>query len=711
MAIFTDRFVEKPISQDQFHRSLPQKATYIDTYLNQCLAHPVTDFTLEEQFQSVIDHYFYLLQGSPKFSLKDFIRDYVPQEHVRTLLEKLSWKLRLGDWDFNYLSEKPTPRLEGFAFQTLAEILPPQALEDVLSRLNGAQRLALAQFCYANYREGSFFILASLEERANGHEKELYLKLRLYVFDRKKFAELDASKPLPELINVLQKHVEKQIDRLMPNLEKTGLTREEIEDFVSIFGFDDFLVLIKEDFHLIEMMPIADIKQESFFYNKEDYEDALRGQIGRIKAHCEAAKKPEIYAAGLKLVTWALPTAGKRLAKMAWIPSVAQGLKSMIDYLNKKGVAVSPQEHPLIVFDQSPPDIFQENREFIKTVEQKTGIPIVHLSRQQVVAIAEKIGVKEMVVTTKDGVWGYGGARNSIYCIASIIKELKGQNRWDQWEQVPPDELKSLFKHLVLEDRAIVFMGDDDTEVPAANLFEEALISHENQSNNFKKVCLSIGRDTTPQAPPGKYADDRVPLDLAALCVPWKTTLLINGMNGNLSKPRFCLTLPYGAEENTGVSQEPIKHALMHPHMHLAGNRAPEGVLPTKPYSGITQKLRQVVPYVYGNYEAGYLKNVIPWDREKFYTFGEALSHACSPYTQSALQTSFWSTFAEHWKLQPVHYTQSMQETVFDVFRKNVRIQLMQDESPTRQKEVEEFQQFQAQFQTLKRDLEIAQEL
>ncbi len=575
--------------------------------------------------------------------------------------------------------------------QRLAEIASPATLKRALSELTIPETVQLIYHLFRHYREGSYIILSTLKTLYPPTHPlhKLTHGLRSYYYDSQQQIPLDLINMLAfqEVFSRKQTEVCFQLFRKLVNMiiespviiaqmlgrdleqaeqRKQVLQRRfgyapsltEFETFTRVFGLynglpffwqgeqqpetslHDKLQLLNDLFSRPEAL--SDIPQAEMF--------SFLSFVLNILLHVETlSQKPEKYDKGLHSLSFAIPTQNKRLEELPALPSLLDGLKAITSSL---------QQIPLFIYDQSNPQIFSKNQRTIKKLSLEYNCPILHLSLSDILALAKIIGVERLVNTTGTGKLGFGGARNCIFLLTPVLKQLflKGHHTVDAMLSAKPQLLKDLFQTHVLGNTQnagdTIFMLDDDMEIPHSNLFCHAFFAQESSQRYTSAAGTSIGRATKfniSYVPLQKFLDDP---KIVFASTQWSTQIASAGMSEYITKPMICLNLPFGSEEKhlRGVMEW---NPLLHPSLHLAGSRYPTQSLPTRPWHGLEGYLREYIPYsIHIAMTLSLLdprnqqsRCVLPWNLKEqptpFTSLKDVCQHIGSPQQQHEMQSRF----------------------------------------------------------------------
>lgn len=321
----------------------------------------------------------------------------------------------------------------------------------------------------------------------------------------------------------------------------------------------------------------------------------------------------EQYEEGVKRIAYCIPTCGRDLAKMPIVQSLLDGFKK------------AKLSGSIYIFDQSDEKQYQKNSAYIK----KTKGNIVHLSKEQLIALAKKHGYYDLIVTGAKGRFGYAGARNAIFLLAPILHRSKD---------------------------TLIMMCDDDLFIPASNILSDALFSHLHKGQYYSRFGCIVGRTTTEVY---VSIDPKVCLTEANRILSqcrWSSVTTPHYMSSMLTCPKLCLNIPLGQEENHFLALQSFDFDFRKPALHLAGFRYPKNVFPTNRYSGLTDHLYGLNSYVLGLMLVEELLDpcnisnrcALVWNLEQkpCTSFEEALQLILKPSTVKAMQEQFWKNFS-----------------------------------------------------------------
>lgn len=613
--------VEHCFRERGFKISRQKKAVLI---LSVLFSRLVRDFSFEE-----------FLQLLPKKEQKDFLTDLLYHiYYINLTLENLVSKERL----FFYL------------FQTFAIRAREKSLAAIFSSLNLSEKIRCLGFLLERFDEGSFRIMqVCAKDRAPEIKAWPELILRSLI-DKKEFSEWALSQEsitkdeLELILKTIHKEIDQKAAKICQILQSIGkrVTFEEVKRTVLLFGL--FNHQVPREAKFLHEYRGLDEKLEQALGNLDKpgvqaFIDSLVEQITTLTAN------PEHYLEGLKLITFAMPTAGKQLERLFWLPSVAQALNQL----------KPKQRVPIFIFDQSEPKLFKKNSRYLKKFRQQD---VYQLDTPQIVAIAEKIGCLELLVTDKQERFGYGGARNAIFLIAPLLKyyydKVGSEALFEHLHSLALFELQKDFREVVLEEKrgpVVIHMGDDDIYIPTSTVFCDALFAYKHASEYFMKVGWVSGRRTTWTLSSFdlEYVLNRSPEIL--LQHRWDDSPCFHGMAGLLTKPKLCLNLPYGHEEGSLQAMEIYSYAFRLPSLHLSGYRFPKLKLPTNRFAGLAELLREHYHYLFslllvmdlvdpGNI---FKRSALPWNEHApFKSLSEAINYMQLAATKEEMQRRFF---------------------------------------------------------------------
>ena len=255
---------------------------------------------------------------------------------------------------------------------------------------------------------------------------------------------------------------------------------------------------------------------------------------------------------------------------------------------------------------------------------------------------------------------GYGGARNAIFFLAPILREAyrRGKRTLQQISKTPNSWLLNIRNRTVLGkansfpqeiSEATLCMGDDDMNIPVSNVFSDALFASRFKDKYFTLRYYFYGRRTD------QFTSD-VGLEvflnhpyIAYRYTRWSPFAVLGGLNGSLTKPKFCLNFPFPCEEQHFHSLELLGELFRLPWIHLGGTRYPTDRIPTKTFIGLKEHLAFYVPYIFENMFVQWLMypekqqpEILPWNdsQKKFSSLYEVFADAIKQ--KEHMEKNFW---------------------------------------------------------------------
>jgi len=664
-------------------------------------------FNRQQQALSILTAFW---EAFSKFDFNFFLESkHLSQADARKFMAFLLRCLYFEDIDFVRLHQYPSA-LHDFLFQLLAETTGTRVLQRAIKGLEETELIPLIYSCCSNYREGSYTILSRIENLKNAQISSLLRGLERKYFDLELFSTFLKKNPRPtfaslapliDLLGTNAKHqaaalhlsfkplVEAIIDSpvkvfdflekekgsfsthseegrayaqsIKENLknrfefyfEKT-LTPEHFEAFFKLFGLYNHqppLKLAGNCFNhsLLEKIEAVRALFESpmsLTHTSQDELNDIYAFIYKIlrEMHCYHFQAHK-YQQGLESVTFAMPTSNKELEKLPWLPSLLKGLNTLKAHIKKKDL----KDYPIYIFDQSGEKIFSKNRRFIERLNKKYKSSILHISREKALLLSGKLGIEDLIAASPSNSFGFGGARNCVYFLAPLLRTA-GKNI-EEILLLSQKELQNLFSASLSADAAI-HMGDDDIQIPEAGIFDDVLFAIEHQHAYFIRRTYVCGRTATEINPSIDLAEFlRNPAGLYNM-TRWDSHAKINDMMGLLSKPKFCLNLPFGHEERDMAAMGDYQDFFRKAIVHLAGRRFPQEKIPVDPFDGLQESFIKTMNYVFqigmvqSLIDPTNMKNrcVLPWNypRTRFSSFKEALAFAGSHESKEEMQKRFW---------------------------------------------------------------------
>ena len=290
--------------------------------------------------------------------------------------------------------------------------------------------------------------------------------------------------------------------------------------------------------------------------------------------------------------------------------------------------------------------------------------------------LAEKLGLKKLIVTSKEDFFGYGGARNCQYLLTGVIRAAfdHGNKSVGQITQMQKEPLLLFFQESVLGGVVnnpfgdAIFMLDDDMLMPEANIFSAFLFASMNAGEHLGCSGLQYGRGS-------KYnlyfwgLDQFLQFPETTHMFPkWLDYLTGAGLSEQLTRPKVCLNLPQGNEEAHYLSLSK-GHFLLQPSFHLCGSRYPNQEIPTHFFVGLAAYIDASISFVMPLFLIDYFidplsrndASVLPWNVEnlssRFTSLRQGLMFISSK--RQELEMRFWKNLREfflekHEKFGPI---------------------------------------------------------
>lgn len=393
-----------------------------------------------------------------------------------------------------------------------------------------------------------------------------------------------------------------------------------------------------------------------------------------IVGHLEAMfQKPSKYKKALKIMTCAMPTKGKSLEFQSSLPSMLDGLQDVVEYLKRTlKHKVSISDVPIYVYDQSDKALFNKNQAYIETLNQYYKSSVVHVSQKDALALAKKIGIERFLNTTGTGAFGYGGTRNCVFLLTPVFRHAfdQGKRFISEVLNMEDDALKTLFQEFVCGSTLLkrkhfdaIFMCDDDMEIPECNLFSHLLYAEQSKHHYTAIQGYHYGRDSK--------TIHFLSLDTLlnnpchnSMFIKWLETPIGAAMSEYISKARFCLNLPFGAEEGHLILSYDTS-ALLQPSIHLSGTRYPDKQIPTHFFVGIESSLQKFLPYAFHVKMVQDLVDplnkhnscVLPWNdaalAQSFHCLNDVLMFIAKGTSKKEMQNRFWNNVCDLFSPEP----------------------------------------------------------
>jgi hypothetical protein len=410
--------------------------------------------------------------------------------------------------------------------------------------------------------------------------------------------------PIPDEI----RQAEDQLKNLFDKHRNQKYTISEMNEFFKLFGlrgyFLDTPATGNSPLSLLETLKISlETFQTPFLAGNEDRHLIMQFILSLSRQLYAYHREPIQYFHGLNRLVYALPTRGKQFQEMPWLPSILAGLTALITHLNQQKVTDNALvNYPIVLFDQAPSSTFAENKSYIQQLAIRYKASIWHLSMGQIRKLAKKLGIAHWIRQHKGRTIGYAGGRNCCLFLAPVIfaAAKEGKNDFNALMEMPTEKLLSLFDASVLgkgENDISIHLGEDDVYIPPCNIFVDTLFVHSFHHLYFARPVYMTGRATHKlsttvdgasllQDPSSLYSSQK-----------WGVKPTSGVMKGMVTKPRFCLPLPFGGEEVHSIPTHYFANHFHQPVIHFAGTRFPSHLFPTSPLDGILKYLKTYIPY------------------------------------------------------------------------------------------------------------------
>ena len=322
----------------------------------------------------------------------------------------------------------------------------------------------------------------------------------------------------------------------------------------------------------------------------------------QVELPLQALQNPLLYKEALDQIIWSLPTKGKDLSKLAWLPTTLEGLKSVATEIQKV-TSCSLKEFPILIFDQSDPNLFEKNEQYIQQLAKKWDATILHLSKEQILDLASKLNITPLIDTTGRGQFGYGGARNAVFFLSPLIHHAL-KRKMSDLHLLDRSTLREWFEQSTLEkncsDKHLSFIaiGDDDMSMPPSYFFSAPLLAKAHEQEDFLIKIPFIGRQTTHYLPEVRSLKCVLDDPHLAYQTGWSEKEEIHPIAGSISPPRFTLNLPFGGEENFDFNHKVVFDGLTLPMVHFAYTRFPSSHAPSSALDEIDERLKTFLPHI-----------------------------------------------------------------------------------------------------------------
>ncbi len=660
-----------------------------------------------------------------EFFFRYHLSDIVINRFVSYLLYEMYYRS-----DFFFLIDKGYPQeyLEYQSLILIAEAVEESKFSRCLEGLPDRTKLLLLSHCCRYMREGAWTILNLLEAK---HKQDpdwnrLITGLRTKYYDAKFLTNQIHSTPSIEGINSilesLEHHAEseiREIQKLLPavkdliitlpfrkwvildivetdegeRLRKQKIAEQsqsnmanrfpsfqdntyelgELKSFFRLFGLYGFYVDIPKKVDLPTSLKkllkkMIEILQDPLEV-KVNEEFAISLFIFNILQQLYSyLRNPIEYGLGIKKIVYALATRGEQFSHLPWFPSVLKGLKTLCEYLQRRGIdIVSLKDIPIIIFDQAEPQQFATNRIFIRRKIYEYGATVWHLSKEQTLRLAKKMGISDWIQLSPDRKsFGYASSRNCVFLLAPVIYAAfqKGARSIEDLLKMTDEKLQELYDQYVLgknhHQDVIISPGEDDLAIPSSHFFCDAIFAEKNQHAYFMGLSYCVGRDTIHlYSPLSSEIISQYPF-AAFRYTQWENRPICSGIKGIITKPKFCLPFHFGNEEFHVVLPTSFYDPFQPPVIHLGGTRYPSKSWPLSPFDGYLESLKFVLPYTVQIILCGCLIDsvnnfnscILPWndkyrlDVQQIRNLDEFQHFVFSATTQEDMKSRFWKNMA-----------------------------------------------------------------
>ncbi|MBS0651558.1 MAG: hypothetical protein JSR93_10390 [Verrucomicrobia bacterium] len=401
--------------------------------------------------------------------------------------------------------------------------------------------------------------------------------------------------------------------------------------------------------------PLSSYKVQSSALNAQLY------YLSNLLSHVQALRSPSSYAEGASTTIFSLSTCGKELSRLSWLPSMAENLSAFC-----ASTRSNIQDHPIFVFDQSPPPLFLRNLEYINQLNLRYGTRITVYSNEQILELSNRLNLGQLIDTTKKEKLGYGGARNAVYMLSPMLKKLdkEGLRTPEAVLSLSTNHLRKVFLQTLSSNQWTIHMGDDDAQIPYAYFLSDLLLAEKHHGSSFVKCGEFLGRDTSYIN--GIHFDELFDLE-KILAAPeilfgqtfWTKDKRRSGMCGALRSFGWSI-LPFGSEETYNAEKLQIGPDIRPSGFHLAGRRFPSTPLPSSPIIGIANRLKSYLPYLLETILVVDLiepsnktqRTILPWKQRgasvpTFDNLGSALTTLSSATTEKAMRKQLLKNYWE----------------------------------------------------------------
>lgn len=444
--------------------------------------------------------------------------------------------------------------------------------------------------------------------------------------------------------------------------------------FVSIFGLYDYPLLFSENTiesnSLVEK--IRTILQTfsnpvRLAYIVPNVAHQLYSFAFTLLAHLQATcRQPSQYKEGLDLICCGLSTCAKELSKLQALPTVLQGFKMLVEFLQREEKTIALSHYPIFVFDQSEEQLFSRNSRFITALNRTFKSAIIHICKNDALLLAKKIGVDTLLSTAPQGTFGFGGARNCIFFLTAPLTHAykMGEKTVTDLLKMDAVMLRALFDKFVLGNALqgnygdTIFMFDDDMQIAPSNVFSGALFAYECRDARLECTGFQIGRATKFSLVCSSLRELLHSPEKSFASTRWLNWITSAGFAEYFSKSKACLNIPHGGEEKH-LLLEGKRHFLLQLSYHLSGSRFPKKKIPTHSFVGLDEYLKKYLPYsLLIQMQLHFVDPInthghciLPWNEKKYTktvaTLSEAFTHIAAAEQKEEMQKRFWANVAQ----------------------------------------------------------------
>lgn len=645
-----------------------------------------------------------------KFDLHHFLRKY--QVNGKACTHFLGYLLYGLYYNEIYLPNLPQDEAskEGYFFLLLAEAVKEEELARCLALLTKVQIVQLAAYGVKYPREGAWLILNHLEKLPQASDLIQGLRQKYYLADEieEVLSQLSPEWTWELLEEQLEQKSRLQIEKiveLLPRLievmiaspirgaallgeaaEKANAAQNHLKELFLPYRNRSYPIESVRSFFFLfglagfwgEQKPLAEWLEEWLdrFQNPLSLPlEQVQKVISFVLSFCHNLttyqEKPEQYLEGLRRLVYTISSKGLSIQNSPWLLSTIKGFKALADYFQKRKISdFTFRDCPLVIFDQANRRQFKKNSEYLHQLQASTGIPIWHFAEEEILQIADRLDVKKWIVTQSTRFFGYGGARNCTFFLAPVVRRAiqQGVKSKEEFASLPLEILHQYYREAVLEARSdhIIYLGEDDLAIPTCNFFADALSAVVFQNLYFQRPSSTIGRATHHVKVVHLKTLLTEPSSLFSSTF-WQPRPQLSGMKGLLSKPLFCLPLPFGDEERQAMAPICMGIPFEQPLQHLGGTRFPRAIIPETPLDGVLPYLKK---YLFYSFEISLVANlvdpenqaggcILPWNRRvlegqmpSIHCLKDLLRFAFAPATQAEMKERFWQNMQKIFRSQ-----------------------------------------------------------